>query len=127
MDSSRNPFHPKLGDYAVALVILLGSGLVLWPALAGRGATGQRVRVFQADHLVADVSLKDARLLTLRGATVEIKDGAVRIASSECPRGTCRHVGWISEPGRSIVCVPNRILIEVAGKQAPAPYDAVTY
>jgi len=56
---------------------------------------------------------------------IEIRDGAVRVAESNCPKGVCKHVGWIRAPGRSIVCVPNRVLIELKGESKD--YDAESY
>jgi len=56
---------------------------------------------------------------------IEIKGGAIRVAESNCPKGVCKQVGWVRTPGRSIVCVPNRVLIELKGE--PKDYDAESY
>ena len=56
---------------------------------------------------------------------IEIKDGAVRVAESNCPKGVCKQAGWVRTPGRSIVCVPNRVVIELKGRQMD--YDAESY
>ena len=58
-------------------------------------------------------------------AKIEIKGGRVRVAESDCPKGICKHVGWVSTPGRSIVCIPNKILIELRGERRG--YDAESY
>lgn len=58
-------------------------------------------------------------------AKIEIKGGRVRVAESDCPKGICKHVGWVSAPGRSIVCIPNKILIELRGERRG--YDAESY
>jgi len=56
---------------------------------------------------------------------IEIRGGAIRVAESDCPKGVCRQAGWVRTPGRSIVCVPNRVLIELKGE--PKDYDAESY
>ena len=56
---------------------------------------------------------------------IEIRDGAVRVAESNCPKGVCKQAGWVRTPGRSIVCVPNRVIIELKGRQKD--YDAESY
>ena len=56
---------------------------------------------------------------------MEIKGGAIRVAESNCPKGVCKQAGWVRTPGRSIVCVPNRVLIELKGE--PKDYDAESY
>ena len=47
---------------------------------------------------------------------IEIKDGKVFITESDCPGEDCVHSGWISEGGRSIVCLPNRVEIRIEGE-----------
>ncbi|MBQ8917117.1 MAG: NusG domain II-containing protein, partial [Oscillospiraceae bacterium] len=37
------------------------------------------------------------------------------IAQSTCPGEDCVHSGWISSPGRSVVCLPNRVEIRITG------------
>lgn len=56
---------------------------------------------------------------------IEIKDGRIRVAESDCPKGVCKHVGWARTPGRSIVCVPNKVLIELRGERRG--YDAESF
>ena len=46
---------------------------------------------------------------------VEVRDGRIAIVDSDCPGEDCVHSGWISRPGRSIVCLPNRLEIRVTG------------
>ena len=56
---------------------------------------------------------------------IEIKNGAIRVAESDCPKGICKQAGWVRTPGRTIMCVPNRVLIELKGQ--PRDYDAESY
>lgn len=56
---------------------------------------------------------------------LEFRAGRVRVAESDCPRKICMQEGWVGSPGQSIVCVPNRLIIEIRGRAAQ--YDAETY
>jgi hypothetical protein len=56
---------------------------------------------------------------------IEIKGGRIRVAESDCPKGVCKQAGWVQTPGRSIVCVPNKVLIELRGERRE--YDAESY
>lgn len=71
--------------------------------------------------------LHEDRVLTLSGrlgeAVVEIAGGRVRIASSECADHRW-HAGWLAERG-TLVCVPNRVLVEVRAGTETEP-DAIT-
>jgi hypothetical protein len=48
----------------------------------------------------------------------------IRILRSDCPDGDCVRTGWLSRPGDAAVCLPNRLVLKIAGE---AEYDAVTY
>jgi hypothetical protein len=52
---------------------------------------------------------------------IEVRDGKVRILSSPCPRQVCRHGGWIGAPGELLVCLPNELVVRVAGERSGGP------
>jgi len=48
---------------------------------------------------------------------VEIVDGRVHMIDSACPDKLCVHMGWKSHSGESIICLPNRVVIEVRSRE----------
>ncbi len=70
---------------------------------------------------------KDQEIIILNGEMlIEIKEGRIRVRESDCPRKICVNTGWIKTPGQVIVCVPNKVLVEI--KSAGSPFlDAVVY
>ncbi|NIQ96240.1 MAG: NusG domain II-containing protein, partial [Desulfuromonadales bacterium] len=46
---------------------------------------------------------------------LEIENGTARIVDSPCPYKVCISMGEISRRGEIIACVPNRLLVQVAG------------
>lgn len=99
----------------------------------GRGASAAVARnafVYENGKLIEKIDLKSDRIINLSlehgSMEVEIKQGRIRISNSSCPHKICVNTGWIEKPGRTIVCVPNRVLIEVQGRRDPA-YHACTY
>lgn len=51
---------------------------------------------------------------------IEVKDGAVRMLEMDksiCPEGICSDTGWISKSYEAIVCLPNRIIVNIEGNQ----------
>ena len=58
--------------------------------------------------------------------TINIDGGRIRVLESNCPKHICVHIGWISNSGQTIVCVPNKMLVEVKGKQS-LKYHAESY
>lgn len=51
------------------------------------------------------------------GMTVEVGAEGARVLHSDCPRHICVHQGTISLPGQTIVCVPNRTVIQITGEE----------
>jgi hypothetical protein len=113
--------------FIAALVALPG-----WTLVRSWRASGDRpvARVFQDNHLIGVYQLDHDQTIkisdkTRTHMTIEIHNGAVRVAESDCPKGVCKHAGWVRTPGRSIMCVPNRVLIEIKGEAKD--YDAESY
>ncbi len=55
---------------------------------------------------------------------VEVRDGQVRVASSDCKQQLCVHRGWIKHPAEAIFCLPNEIIVEIS--RDGARYDAIS-
>jgi hypothetical protein len=119
----------KAGDW-ILIAIILSLSLFLFARQASVPCTKGYVRVIQDSKQVREFrSDKDGiynfpvKYGTMR---IELKGGAVRVAEAECPQQLCVNSGWIRQAGQSIVCVPNRIIIELQGGPA-IPYDGVTH
>ncbi len=51
---------------------------------------------------------------------VEIIDEKVGMYEADCPDKVCYSPEYISRPGETIVCLPNRIVIEIKGEKPDA-------
>jgi hypothetical protein len=117
------------------LDVLLIAALLALPGWAlvrsWRAAREQPVAyIYQNNRLLGEYQLDREQIILIGDQTrpdmkIEIKGGAIRVAESDCPKGVCKHVGWVRTPGRSIVCVPNKVLIELRGERRG--YDAESY
>ncbi|KPU27846.1 hypothetical protein TR13x_00345 [Caloranaerobacter sp. TR13] len=59
---------------------------------------------------------------------IEIGEGKVRVIDADCPDKLDVKQGWISKPGEIIVCLPNKLTIEIVGeKKANDKIDDVSY
>jgi len=119
------------GDYCLA-------GTILALAVIAIGATLRhpvdahaiaRVHIGAATVQELDLSLDQIVTNRVAGHTVqfEINHGRIRVREIICPQKLCQHPGWISRPGEMIICVPNKILIEVATTSGRSDYDAVSH
>lgn len=86
--------------------------------------------IYQNGVIIKEESLSESKTIKLPvtggNISIEIKPGnGVRILESFCPAKVCIHTGWIKHPGETIICLPNKILLEISGKNEE--YDAISY
>lgn len=103
---------------AILLVVILAVTTAV--AFLPRGDSSEEavVQIWQDGKLIRELPLTTDETILLSGSyenTVEIRDGKVAITESDCPGSDCVHSGWIGSPGRSIVCLPNRVEIRITG------------
>ena len=105
--------------------LIVGVGLFLlvwqtWPS----SSFNRQVKVFHDGELLFSFALEEAETraeqVKVAGgvATIEMKDGAVRLAPTDsyyCPERICIRTGWIKQPGESIICVPNKLVVRIEG------------
>ena len=46
---------------------------------------------------------------------IVIKDDTVKMIDADCPDSLCIYQGKISKVGQSLVCLPNKVMIEIKG------------
>ena len=56
-----------------------------------------------------------------------IKDGEAYLTEASCPDLLCVHMGKISSQGQSIICLPNRVVVEIRddNESDPKEFDAI--
>ena len=57
---------------------------------------------------------------------IAVRGGAVGFVHSDCRDKICIHSGFLSTPGQSAVCLPNKVVLRVAVRKGDA-LDSVTY
>ena len=106
----RNDVLLILTVVAVALI-----AFILWMLLR---PSGQFVRVSVDGSEIASYSLsKNAEysIDVLGHNTLVIQDGSAYISEADCPDHLCIKQGRISSGGQSIVCLPNKVVVEIVG------------
>ncbi len=117
-------------DYLAFLVA--ATVVVFFIVQAYTGAVeSSEVRV-QADGRDFLYNLSEDRVFTVSGpigeTEIEIAGGMVRVPDSPCRDKICVSVGWVSNAGEWIACLPNRVFVRVEGRSADtAPVDAQTF
>lgn len=47
---------------------------------------------------------------------IDLSDGKVHIDEADCPDKICIKDGFISKPGQMLVCLPNKVVIQIVGQ-----------
>jgi hypothetical protein len=101
---------------AVIVCACIAASFTLLP-----GTEGSAVLVEVAGRTVEKLDIHEDREVTIRGEKgemrVEVRDGRVRVVEADCPNRICVRTGWRSREGEVIVCVPNRTVIRILGKE----------
>ena len=107
----------------LAALILVCAGSVAGLVLA-RGRTDHPVAVITLDGEVLDeidlTQVQEPYSFTVTGKdgltnTVLVEPGRIRVEKADCPDQICVHQGYISDGSQPIVCLPNRLIIQIQG------------
>ena len=64
--------------------------------------------------------VQESYTIPLDGNTILVEPGAISMQSANCPDGLCMRQGTLHSVGR-IVCLPNRVMIEMESDKKNAP------
>ncbi len=115
-----NDFFKK-GDIIVAFVVVVLIVLTLVFALS-KDAGEAEIYIDGELKYRLDLS-QDERIEILDGRMViAVKEGKIRVESSDCKEQLCVHSSSVSTDGGMIVCLPNKVVIKVVAREV----DAIT-
>ncbi len=114
------------GDIAIALAVAALSAFLIAQGVADAKSGSSLNAVIsvngrELDSLSLREDLEELAVEGYRGTSyLQLSEGRIRMLDSACPDKLCVHTGWISRPGESIVCLPNRVVIEIrSGEEGP--------
>ncbi len=74
---------------------------------------GKTVIISVNNKQVCSCSLYENRTISLDGNTVIINNGTAKMQSADCPLKICERHSAVSKKGESIVCLPNKVYVEI--------------
>lgn len=106
----------KKNDFVLVILILVIAFASLFVILFNR-TPGALVHVSVGGREMGVYSLNEDAEYVLNGGTniLVIENGFAYMKSADCPDGTCVKTGRISYTGQRIVCLPNKVLVEIRG------------
>lgn len=102
----------KKGDIAVICSVAVAFVLSII-LLIPFSKQGSRVVVKQDNKIVYNESININKTVDTGTNTVIIKDGIVYISDATCKNQVCVNTGKISKKGESIICLPNKVIVEI--------------
>lgn len=113
----------------VLLIAALALLAFLFFRFWGDATQGQQARILVGGKEFSVVSLyQDQRLRipgTLGVSELEIRAGKIRFIDSPCHGKQCIHAGWLVLGGEVATCLPNRITVQVIGREPR--FDAINF
>lgn len=114
----------------VLFFVLLAVGLTISWASLNSGQTGEKVRISVGGETYGVYDLAQDRTIQVRqnGHTnnIIIEGGHVSMASSDCANQVCVNTGAIYLAGDSIVCLPNRVMVEILSESKGGGVDVIS-
>lgn len=117
----NNKFHLLKPVEAVVIGIILFGGIaamIIMNRPDGSSRAGSsRKAVIRCGDIRHELSLDRDGTFRFDGieAEFEVKDGKIRLTKASCPDKICEKTGYIGSSAQSIICVPNKITVSVAG------------
>ena len=110
--------------------VVLAAALLCWLIPRGlgifAGEEASQVRITVAGEEYGTYSLSEDQRIEINDTNVcEIQDGEVHMTEADCPDQLCIHQGSIHIQGETIVCLPNRVTVEITGNDTEEQLDGV--
>lgn len=102
----------KKGDIAIILsIVLLSIISAVFIFTGGKG--GEKVIISKNNETVFEGKLNENKTVDLESNVIEIKNDKVWVKEADCNNQICVNHKAISKKGESIVCLPNKVLVEI--------------
>lgn len=116
----------RKADIVLAIVLVL-LGLGLSAVFASDGSAGNELIITVDGKEFGSYTLLEDRQIDIKQNShinkVTIKDGVVSMKFSDCKGQDCVNQHDISESGETIICLPNKIVLEISGNEDK--YDSI--
>lgn len=110
-------------DIKLVLVLLIVSimGVVVFKLF---GKNGLSALVYHDGELIKTIDLSIDNKYVVNGdngdVVIVVNDGKIKVDSENSPLHLCSRQGYISNTYESIICLPNKIVINISGDELDA-------
>lgn len=89
---------------------------------------GSVAEVYYEDKLILSIDLNIDGEYVVEGelgdVVLEVNDNKIRVKSENSPKNICSKEGYISDSSKTLICLPNKIIVKIVGD---SEIDGVVY
>ena len=97
----------------ITVVCFLSAALIIFGVISAFKKQGETVVIKKNNTVVYEGSLYTDKKIELDGNTAVIKNGYAYMESAKCKNQICVHTNKISSKGETVICLPNKVIIEI--------------
>ena len=106
----------KKKDFIFIFLVLLVLA-VSFPIIKNTAKGGNTVKITVDGKVFAEMPLSQNCEIPINNTNIAvIENGSVYMKYASCPDKLCMHQGKVSDSSRKIICLPNRVVIEITKK-----------
>jgi hypothetical protein len=111
----------KKNDWIIIGIVLLIAGSVyIWNMISEKNQSDERYAdIYYNGELYERVNVNEQKTVTIETDigknVIQIDHGKVTMIEADCPDKVCLNTGTIEKVNRSIVCLPNKVHVQITG------------
>ena len=118
MSKPKRSFFSKKDFFIIGALLLFAGGWLLFRQVFSAPATAAQAEIYYNSALVKTVALAPGRneKFAVPGqpnVVLEVRGAKIRFYSSTCPDKICIRAGFLSRPGESAACLPNKVAVKL--------------
>lgn len=108
----------KKKDIGLIIGILILSSVLFWYFSFIKQETGGYLKISIANELYGIYDLSADQVIDIDDSNkCRISDGKVEMIYGDCPDQICVHTKAVSHNGQTIVCMPNKVVLEILSEE----------
>lgn len=116
----------KKKEIIMAAAILVIACLIWGVSALFMDDAGDILRITVDNEIYGEYPLDKDQVIEINDTNIcEIKDGEVHMVEAKCPDQLCVKTNSITEQGGTIICLPNRVFLEVIQSEDSDAPDTV--
>ncbi|PKM95098.1 MAG: hypothetical protein CVU84_07190 [Firmicutes bacterium HGW-Firmicutes-1] len=114
----------------VGIVVIIATSVFIWNYIMEATTKGDELvaEVYFDGELFDSINVSEDKLIIVNTElgknVIEVKAGKATMIEADCPDKICLYTGTIEKANRSIVCLPNKVYVQLKGN-AEDEIDAI--